>query len=86
MIENKKVEASPSLNPLLRASNRMLNASTDDTITQKNRFVNSFSENSENKFSDRDPELAAQREKVNKVLESENATPLKLRFFLFTQC
>ena len=70
---NKKIEASPSLGSPNGVLNRMLNASTDETIAQKNRFVNSFSENSENKFSDRDPELAAQREKVNKVLESENA-------------
>ena len=71
--ENKKVEASPPLIPSKGVSNRVLNASTDDTITQKNRFVKSLSENSENKFSDRDPELAAQREKVNEVLEKENA-------------
>ena len=45
-----------------------------NTIIRKTKAnVKSFSENSENKFSDRDPELAAQREKVNIVLEKENA-------------
>ena len=47
--------------------------SIDGSVTHPKDFVKSFSENSGNKFSDRDPELAAQREKVNKVLESENA-------------
>lgn len=69
---NKKVEASPSLNPLLRTSNRMLNASTDSTIPQKSDSVKSFSENFQ-KNSDRDPDIAIQREKVDKILEEENA-------------
>ena len=70
--ENKKVEASPSLGLLLKASNRMLNASTDDTISQNPDSVKLNFKNSQ-KFSERDPQLAEQREKINKVLASENA-------------
>ena len=68
--ENKKVEASPSLGLLLKASNRMLNASTDDIVPQKNDSVNSFLENSENKFSDRDPDSVSNRTLLANALET----------------
>ena len=57
-----------------------------DSISQDTKSVNSFSENSRNKFSDRDPELAAQREKVNKVLESENAKRKEDNQYLKMEC
>lgn len=62
---NKKVEASPSLGLLLKASNRMLNASTDNTIAQESDSVKSFSKNSQ-KLSDRDlaPTFYSQMGKV----------------------
>ena len=69
---NKKIETSPSLGSPNGVLNRMLNVSTDGNVSQKIDSVKINSQNSQ-KFSDRDPILAAQRDKINAVLEKENA-------------
>ena len=68
---NKKKSQDLSVSLGIQFPNAVTSLNSDTIIRKAKAFVNSFSENSE-KFSDRDPELAAQREKINKVLETEN--------------
>ena len=70
---NKKKSQDLSVNLGVQFSNILTSLNSDTIIRKAKAFVKQKTENSVNKFSDRDPELAAQREKVNQVLEKENA-------------
>lgn len=72
--ENKKIKASPSLIPNVGFSNRMLNASINNSISQNSDSVNQNTENSQNLlYQLRDMNRKAQKDKVTEVLKQENA-------------
>ena len=66
---NKKIEASPSLDSLLRVSNRMLNAS-NNSISDRESFVNQNTENSDIKYQERDSDGMSNRSLLANALET----------------